>query len=149
MNENSSTDPPPRRRVALTTGWASLREFIEWTQEHPEGFANWEQAARRFEAGESRNPTPEFREAAAKFIAFRKQKRAMEAARPLVQEIMQITQAPPGSDPDGKQAARFKALWDELADVLLDWPEPERSRFFERITPLREKLKATERRQEG
>ena len=144
MNDLPPSDPPLPRRVALTTGWASLREFIEWTQEDPEGFRNWEQAARRFEAGESRNPTPEFRQAAAEFIAFRKQKRGMEAARPLVQEIMQIAQAPPGSDPDGQRAAKFKSLWDELADVLLDWPEPERTRFFERITPLRDKLKAAE-----
>src|SRR5258706_1939698 len=101
MSDLPSADPPPRQRVALTGGWPSLKEFIEWTEEDPEGLSKWEQVAQRFESGQPGNQTPELHEAVAEYLLFRKQKRAVDAVKAESLEIIQITQAPPGSDPEG------------------------------------------------
>ena len=83
MNDNNipPADPPPRR-VALAAGWTSLKDFIEWTQEDPEGLQRWEQAASRLAAGAGQGQTPELLAAAAQFVAFRKQNIALRAAGP-------------------------------------------------------------------
>lgn len=142
MNDLPSSEPPQRRRVALVSGWPSLKDFIGWTQDDPAGFTQWEGVARRVESGELTDQTPEFHASLATFVAFRKQMRALEITRAKAKEIMEVAQAALVADPDGKLLARFKVLWDEMTDAMLDVPEPHRTQFFERVAPLREKIKA-------
>ena len=78
-------------------------------------------------------------EAAAQFVAFRKQERALRAAREKSLEIVQlITRPAPG--PEEERFARLKVLYDELSDVLLDAPEPHRTQFMQRVTQLRDQM---------
>lgn len=135
-------EPPQRKQVALAAGWPSLKDFIGWTQDDPEGFAQWEAVARRVESGGRAGQSPEFDAALATFLAFRKQMRGLDITRARAKEIMEVAQAALVADPDGKLLARFKVLWGEMEDAMLDVPEPIRTQFFERMTPLRERIKA-------
>ena len=131
----------------MVSGWPSLKDFIGWTQDDPAGFTQWESVARRVESSELTDQTPELHAALATFVTFRKQMRALEVIRVKTRELIQVTEAAIKADPDGKLLARFKVLWDELADVMLDLPEPQRTQFFERLTPLHEKIRAVGRQQ--
>jgi len=72
------------------------------------------------------------------YRAFRKQARAMEAAHVKNQELIRFLRAPaPGGDMDEK-TRQMKKICDEWSDILLDVPEPLRTKYLTLLTPLRE-----------
>ena len=137
MSDLPANDPPAER--------LSAEKFAEWLREHPTAMNRLEEVVRRIELGEFGNLTPELRAAAARFVATRKQQRPVRAAQTKALEIQQLLQAPPGTFTTSERLARASALFDELADLLLDVPEPQRTQIFSQLTPLRERLKALER----
>jgi hypothetical protein len=145
MNDIPPSDTPPSGRMDLPPEWPSLEAFTKWTQENPEGLDRWETVMRRVGLGEDGDLTPEVREAAAKFVTLRSQQRALAAVSAKLRELVQVMQAPPGAYAGDERLMRINALFEEVTDLLLDVPEPRRTRFFGVLAPLRERVKVIER----
>ncbi len=123
----------------------SPEKFAAWLREHPTAMNQLEGVVRRIELGEFGDLTPELRAAATRFVTARKQQRPVLAAQAKALEIRQLLHAPPGTFTAHERLTRASALFDELADRLLDVPEPQRTQIFNQLTPLRERLKALKR----
>ncbi len=147
-SENSPSDPQPPRADEMPPDWPSLEDFLKWGSEKPDAVRHLEVVARRIELGEFGDLTPELRASAGRFTAMRRQQAALLAAKTKAVEIMQVIQAPADAYSVPERLQRVKTLFDDLSDVLLNVPEPHRTRFFSQLSPLRERLKAIDREQE-
>lgn len=133
-----SNDGAAGTRPILPGGWVSYTDFVQWSWKNPEGVRHWCDFMARLEGGEPLDLSPKMQAEVKRFVAFRKQGRAMEAARVKNEELVRLLLAPPpGGDMDEK-TRQLKKLCDEWSDILLDVPEPIRGKYLSQLTPLRE-----------
>ena len=88
---------------ALPGGWATYTDFVQWSWKNPESVRHWNDFMDRLDGGEKLDLSPEMQAKVVQYRAFRKQARAMEAARVKNQELIRFLRAPaPDGDMDEK-----------------------------------------------
>lgn len=153
MNPDPPTDPPtppvppdlPKPPGGMpVSALPPVAEFARWLAEDPAGLAAFENFAENLSRSPGSELPPELRAAVQGFLAKRQEERSLAVVTEKLRALDAVVKQPAGSMRAEDRLRQARALVEAVTDGLLDVPEPHRTRFFQQLLPLRERLRALE-----
>lgn len=121
--------------------WPASEEFVEWLRSDPENLEQWAQVVGFLAQGRGEELPPVILAKAKDLIARHQAASCLKRVQAKLDEIETIMLPPPGTMNFENRFAQLNQVMDELTDILLETPEPHRSKYLKRVLPAREWLR--------
>lgn len=136
---------PARQKPAAkpaVDGVLSEAEFQQWLAADPANQERFDKVIEAMLAGHYGAVPPAMLAAAQQVLAKKQEHQCMQAVSGKIKALMEVLERPPGTTLAAERIQQCQALANEITDVLLDMPEPQRTEFLKRFVPMWEKLRA-------
>ena len=120
----------------------STEEFGLWLKSDPAHMLDFVNIIKQHVEKDDGKLPREFVDKARGLIRTAKLARDMGAIQQKMKMFQELIQRPGGTMAAEDRLAQANAILDELTDDMLELPEPHRTRFLEKLLPMREKLRA-------
>ncbi len=121
--------------------WLASEEFAEWLRSDPTNLEQWAQVVEFLTQGRGGELPPDMLAKANDLIARHHESNCLKKVQAKLKEIESIMLPPPGSMNFEDRFAQLNTVLDEFTDILLETPEPHRSKYLKRVLPAREWLR--------
>jgi|GEM_PF-4486595 len=129
------------RSAPVTIQWPNSDTFMEWLRSDPANLKQWAQVAEHLTQGHGEGLAPDILAKANDLIARHHEAVCLKRVHAKLKEMETIMLPPPGTMSFEDRFAQLNQVMDELTDILLETPEPHRTKYLNRVVPAREWLR--------
>jgi len=122
--------------------WPATEEFAEWLKADPANLEQWSEIVKHLVSGGGGALPPDVLAKARSLAARHHEARCLKKLQDKFKEIERAMQPPPGSMQLEDRLSRLNTIMDEITDLLLETPEPHRTKYLQRVLPARDWLRA-------
>jgi hypothetical protein len=136
------SDLEPESSGPAGFAWPATEEFAEWLKADPANLEQWSEIVKQLVAGGGGALPPDVLAKARALAARHHEARCLQQLQAKIKEVELVMLPPPGSMQVEDRLSQLNAIMDEITDLLLETPEPHRTKYLKRVLPARDWLRA-------